>query len=204
MTDINTNVADDDLSGLKTKNAELLNKLKASEKQFRDLEARLNDLQEERETALDTTKSDHEKALAKLQRELEKANGEIKSRDERLGTLLIDNAIKDAMTAAKVAPKHMRAVEALLRQGARIENGEAIAADGTPLGDSMAAYFASDEGKEYAGAPENTGAGATGSSAVASKFTKRPETAAEWNEFMNYANTNKEQADALLNSWNAV
>ncbi|GAA0456706.1 MULTISPECIES: hypothetical protein [Sphingomonas] len=135
---------------------------------------------------------------------IDKLTADLAARDERLGTLLIDNAIKEAMSKNNVHPKHAEAVEAILRTRtkAKIENGEAVTADGTPLNDAMSAYFKSKDALEYVAAPANTGAGTQGSTnRTVGGLTKAPTNAAEMAQFSEIVRANPEQAKAMAKSW---
>lgn len=199
MTDTTTN--DDDTSGLKAKNTELLGKLKAAEKANQTLEERLTAIEQERADAIDSTKSEADKAAAKLQRQIDKLTADLTARDTRLGELLIDNAIKEAITTNNVLPQFAKAVEAMLRTGAKIENGEAIAADGTPLSEATGAFFKSADAKHFVAAPANSGAGATGNTGTATKWTAPP-TLAQMGEWARDAVSNPAEYNALAKGWN--
>lgn len=148
---------------------------------------------------------DIEALKASMQRkhdaELKRLTDQVEAGNKRLGELLIDNSIKDAITTNKVLPHYAKAVEAMLRAGAKIENGEAVTADGTPLSDANAAFFKSADAKHFVEAPHNSGGGAQGSTAKAGALTKAPETAEEYNAFMRLSSENRDQANALAEQW---
>lgn len=198
-TDIETN---DDVSGLKANNTDLKSRLKKEQDKTRDLESRLSALESDRDDALDTSKSEHDKALGKLEKALEKANADLAARDTRLGELLIDNAIKDAITANKVLPEYVRFVDSDLRRGVKIVDGEAVTADGTPFAEARDAFFKSPEARAVVAAPNNGGAGATGSTTrTHTQLTKAPTNAQEMETFGHIVRDNPEQAKALAKGW---
>lgn len=201
MTD-NTNTDADDTSGLKAKNAELLGKLKTADASNKALESRLNSLEDAQNDALDTTKSEADKTQAKLQRQIDKLTGDLTARDTRLGELLIDNAIKEAITTNKVLPQYAKAVEAMLRAGAKIENGEAFGADGSPLTDANAAFFKSADAKHFVSAPDNAGAGAAGNTAPTAGKWAKPPTPAEMTQWGFDAVTDRDFYNAKAREWN--
>lgn len=203
MTDTSTDENTGDESGLKAKNTELLGKLKSANTSIKTLEERLTALESDRDDALDTTKSEHEKALNKLQKALDKANGDLTARDARLGELLIDNAIKDAISTNKVLPQFAKAVEAMLRAGVKIENGEAVSADGTPLADANTAFFKSADAKHFVSAPANAGAGATGNTNTTSagKWSKPPVTGLEIQEWGREAVADPATYNSIAQGW---
>lgn len=127
---------------------------------------------------------------------LTKLTNDLAARDTRLGELLIDNAIKDAITSNNVLPQFAKAVEAMLRAGAKIENGEAVK-DGMPLADATGAFFTSADAKHFVSAPANSGAGATGAQGKGTPLQKAPETAEEWADYMKLANDNPAEAQAF-------
>lgn len=196
MTDTTT-TTDEDTSGLKAKNAELLGKLKTANAAVTDLTSRLTALEEDRDAAIDTTKSDADKALAKIQRQLDKATADLAARDTQLGKLLIDNSINEAIASNNVLPHFAPAVRAMLTAGAKIENGEAFAADGSPLSEATVAFFKSADAKHYVAAPANTGAGAAGNTGKAVMPSKKPETAEEWEAYMKMTVDNPVEASAF-------
>lgn len=205
MTDKTTDTeTNEDVSGLKANNTELRKSLREEKDKTRDLESRLTKIEQEREDAADSTKTEHQKELGKLQRALDKATGDLAARDTRLGELLIDNAIKQAITDNNVLPQFAKAVEAMLRVGVKIENGEALSADGTPLSDANTAFFKSADAKHFVSAPASAGAGAAGNSTVnnAGKWMKPPVTGMEMQEWSRDAVADPVSHNAIAKGWN--
>ncbi|MDD1452646.1 hypothetical protein NHF48_019715 [Sphingomonas sp. H160509] len=187
-----------------TKNKELVAREKAAKTAADEAEAA-------REEAANTAASkagDVEAVKAALEKKhklaLDKLTADIASRDTQLGTLLIDNAIKQAITENNVLPQFAKAVEAMLRAGAKIENGEALSADGTPLSDANTAFFKSADAKHFVSAPASAGAGAAGNSTAsnAAKWTKPPVTGTEMTEWMRDAVADPVSHNSIATSWN--
>ena len=160
---------------LKDKNAELIGEVRTLKA---DKQA-AQDAAEEAANEAATKAGDVEAIKTALEKkhktEIDKLTKSLSERDTKLGELLIDNSIKQAISANNVLPHFVPAVEAMLRAGVRIENGEAFAADGSTLEDAKAAFFKSDAAKHFIAAPINSGAGATGSTTPAGAghgFTK--------------------------------
>jgi len=131
---------------------------------------------------------------------LKKLQDTIDARDKTLNTMLIDTAISTKLGEAGVFPWASEAVSALMKAGAVVRDGQAMVGD-VPLADHIAAYLSSDAGKNYVAAPANGGAGATGSTAKSSKFTKPPETADEWDRFMKLSASSPAETNALADAW---
>lgn len=194
MTD-NTTTTDDDTSGLKAKNADLLKKLNDEKNARKTLEERLQAIEDERDTAkseaaskagdFETLKSQLEK---KHQAELKKLSDANEALGKNLSALKIDGTISDAIAKAGVLPQHVRAVTLMLKDGASMENGEAMV-NGVSLTDHVASFFKSEDAKHYVAAPANSGAGAQGSSATGKGGMIKTLT-----EFMALAKTDKAAA----------
>lgn len=170
MTDNTNTNADDDTSGLKANNAELLKKLKAEKDARKTLEERLQVLEDERDQAqsdaaakagdVDTIKAQLE---AKHAKEIKALTDGKSALEVRLSELLIDNEIKTAITANNVLPQFAPAVTALLKNGAALKDGVAMAGD-VPLADRITAFMSGEEGKYFVAEPVNSGSGAQSSS----------------------------------------
>ena len=195
MTDNTTTATDEDTSGLKAKNADLLKKLNDEKSARKSLEERLQTLEDERDSAqseVATKAGDIETIKTQLEK---KHAAELKKRDDandaltkQLSTLKIDGAISDAIAKNGVLPQFVRAATLELKDGATIENGEAVV-NGVPLADHIATSFKSEAFKHYVAAVANSGAGAQGSSAQASGKVITSMT-----EFMALAKTDKAAA----------
>lgn len=152
-------------SGLKTKNQELLDKNKKLMKGQEidpqtvvDLEAQIDKLQTELSTSQKLAKETG-KSLETLQNELKAETGFTQK-------LLIDNGLTDELVRNGVAPQYLAATKALFAGQAQIvaEGDTRIA----KIGDKAVSEFvkewaASDDGKHFIKAPENSGGGSQGS-----------------------------------------
>lgn len=150
------------ITALENKNKELLKekqKAAADADEARELaeEAAADKAREAKDVdAIEKRLTDkHNKELARLK-------GDLDARDAQLSKMLIDNAIATALTQHNVAPQFAKAVTAMLKMDAKIENGEAMLGD-VAINDGITAYFGSDEGKAFVAAPANSGAAAMGS-----------------------------------------
>jgi hypothetical protein len=188
------------IAKLETKNSELITREKAAKA-----------LADEAETARDKTareaaekSGDIETIKASLIKahtaELKKLTDTNATYEKRLSELLIDNAVKDAITTNNIMPHFAPAVEAMLKMGVEMKNGEAVKGD-MPFTDSITAWMNSADAKHYQSAPANTGSGATGSTAKIGLNNKAPETADEYNAFMKMSAENPAQANGLAESW---
>jgi hypothetical protein len=152
-------------SGLKTKNQELLDKNKKLMKGQEidpqtvvDLEAQIDKLQTELSTSQKLAKETG-KSLETLQNELKAETGFTQK-------LLIDNGLTDELVRNGVAPQYLAATKALFAGQAQIvaEGDTRIAKIGDKaVSDFVKEWAASDDGKHFVKAPENSGGGSQGS-----------------------------------------
>lgn len=156
--------------------------IKALEKTNKDLQAekldaktkadKAEEAREELERQHNEASGDVEKIKADLKKlhdkELKKLQDANAAHEARLSQLLIDNTINEAIAKNGVLPHFAPAVTAMLKLEAKMENGEAVAG-GVPLSDHIQNFFSGDSGKHFVAAPANTGGGAQGSTATASK-----------------------------------
>ena len=174
---------DEEKERLKTKNKELVDREKSA-KTLAD-EAADRAAEAERlaaEKSGDTTKLT-ESLNKKHAAELKKLTDANTAYETRLASLLIDNTINEAIAKNGVLPQYAPAVTALLKSGAKMENGEAFT-NGVPLAEHVTSFFTGDEGRYFVAAPANSGGGAQGS-------TAKPATAiTSVSEFMKLAKEN--------------
>jgi hypothetical protein len=155
---------DEATAGLIAKNQELLGKLKKATKDALIDPAEHQALQDELIKANDK--------IAELAKTTKKATDEAdkmkKALEAEVGfstKLIIDNGLTDSLVGAKVKPEMMKAVKALL-------SGQvALKADGDKrvpvigdksLGEFVAEWSKTDEGKHFVAAPDNSGGGSQG------------------------------------------
>jgi hypothetical protein len=151
--------------GLKTKNQELLDKNKKLMKgqeidpqTIVDLEAQVDKLQAELVTSQKSAKETG-KSLETLQTQLKAETGFTQK-------LLIDNGLTDELVKNGVAPQFLAATKAMFSSQAQIvaEGDTRVAKIGEKsVSDFVKEWAASDDGKHFVKAPENSGGGSQGS-----------------------------------------
>jgi hypothetical protein len=151
--------------GLKTKNQELLDKNKKLMKGQEidpqtvvDLEAQVDKLQAELVTSQKSAKETG-KSLETLQTQLKAETGFTQK-------LLIDNGLTDELVKNGVAPQFLAATKAMFSSQAQIvAEGDTRVAKigGKSVSDFVKEWAASDDGKHFVKAPENSGGGSQGS-----------------------------------------
>lgn len=163
-----------EVEGLKTKNSELLGKLKDQSKVNTDLTARLEALETEKngkdeevlkkagefDKLREQIEKRHKDEIAKLSGERDKLNGQLK-------THVIGEGLTAALVKAKVAPHMMDAVKALILsnyQGEIAEkDGKPFASfDGKAVDEFVTGWAQSDAGKHFIAADSNSGGGSNG------------------------------------------
>jgi hypothetical protein len=197
----NTDTTTEDVSGLKSKNAELLRKLK-------DAETRAKQAEEDAERAAETANSANSTELEKMQKRAEKAERELKAANDRadstaksLRDYRADNAINAAIAAANVDAKHVALLSKALRADVEFSDDGEPTIGGKTV-DAYAKSFFAKDGLSYVRAANNTGGLAKGNDgSKAGDFTKAPETADEYNKFFQLTTTDKAAANALADQW---
>jgi hypothetical protein len=162
-----------DVSGLKTKNVELLAKLKKAETGENNAAevSRLEALIEENKGQLKEANKaikDANKIIIDTQKALETESGVTR-------TLLVDNGLTEALTKANVPVAFLPAVKALLSSKVELKtegNSRVAKVGDKSLGDYITEWSQGDEGKHYVAAPGNGGAGAGGNKVPGQKTSK--------------------------------
>lgn len=171
-TENTTDTSTEDVSGLKTKNAELLRKLKAAEKRAEEAETANEDLADKAAAGDDLAKLQRE--YAKLEKTIADLTGERDTLAADLRTTRVDGAISAAIASGNVRPEMVEAVEAILHRKAQYEDGAATI-DGKSIADFAKSYFSKD-GAHFVRAADNAGADAAGNNGAKSSeahgFTK--------------------------------
>jgi hypothetical protein len=162
---------DEAITGLKNKNTELLSELKKARKDSAIDPEDYNRLKEDKlelEHKLDETN----KLLKLEQSNAEKVKKSYETEAGFTSKLLIDNGLTEALVAAGVKPELMKAAKAMFVNSAVIKaNGEtrtALIGD-KQISDFVKEWSASDEGKHFVLAPNNSGGGANGGGQGAGK-----------------------------------
>lgn len=156
---------DEAVQGLKTKNAELIDKNKKLQKGQEidpqtvvDLENQLDAMKGELTTA--------QKAAKEAAKTAETATKALQAESGFTQKLLVDNGLVSELTKHGVTnPVHLKAAQAMLRSGVQIvadgDNRTAKFGD-KPLADYVKEWATGDEGKHFVAAPSNSGGGAQG------------------------------------------
>ncbi|MGA1849466.1 hypothetical protein VH570_01345 [Sphingobium sp. HT1-2] len=185
-----TDTSTEDVSGLKSKNADL--------KRERDeFKRKLDAAQKLLDEAEDNAAAGDE--LAKLQRDFNRLQSSFNDltaeRDtlaSDLKTTRVDGAISAAIASGNVRPEMVEAVEAIMHRKAVYEDGAATI-DGKSIADFAKTYFAKD-GSHFVRAADNAGADATGNNGAKSvDYSNKPFGLGEYQAMLK---TNPESAKA--------
>ncbi|QQP96541.1 hypothetical protein [Lysobacter enzymogenes] len=155
--------------GLKTKNAELLGKLKKAQKDSAIDPADLEAVERERDD-LRTKLAEQTRLATKATKDLEAATKRAADIDTAYSGSLRDAALTEALTKAGVtSPALLKAAKALLGAQATVadENGARVVKAGDKaIGDFITEWAGSDEGKHFVTAADVSGGGAQGAGRV--------------------------------------
>ena len=160
-------IIESEVSGLKKKNTQLIEKLKKEET---EREAAETELEEVKET-LTKGKPDFEKEKKKLEDKFNKDKKELEDKlaeaTGHINKLVIETGISDALNEAKIAPVHSKTVAAFIKSSNKIDldtSGDTPKAKvgDKPLAEFIKSWAESEEGKHYVAAPDNNGGGAKG------------------------------------------
>ena len=150
-------------SGLKAKNQELLGKLKKAQQGAQIEPAELEAVERERDQ-LKAELSKAQKEASKFAKDVEALTKQVQEAEGFTSKLLVDNGLSDALAKAGVTnPVHQKAVKAMLAGQVQIaaEGDARIPKIGDKaLADYVKEWAASDEGKHFVSAPDNSGGGA--------------------------------------------
>lgn len=168
MSEDNQDQDNSKLEAVLAKNAELLGEVKKLKAQLlKSQEIKPEDYQAIVDE-LDATKAkltDAEKQAKTFKTEAEKFKGLYDGEAAHTAKNLIDSSLTNALIEAKVDPKYMKAVKALIGGDAKVEvDGENRFAKigDKALGEFVKEWSATDEAKHYLAAPVNSGGGAVG------------------------------------------
>lgn len=177
----------DAVEGLKTKNTELLGKLKKAQQGQQIDPADLAAVEQERD-ALKAQLADANKASKKLATEAEAAAKRADTAEGSMTKLLVENGLNDALAKAGVTnPVHQKAAKAMLATQVQIadDNGAKVPKVGEKaLAEFITEWAGSDEGKHFVTAPDTAGGGAHGTSGnpppTGSKSSMSPQAKADF------------------------
>ena len=161
---------DEEVTGLKRKNAELIRTNKRLKQgvdgveQLDELQGRIDELQEE------NTKLQKEGERIKKQsvKQIDELQTQLQSEQGAVSSLLVDHGLTEALTKAGVKnPAYVKAAKALLRDKVKVvaDGGERKAfVEDKALAEFVTEWSQGDEGKEFIASSGNSGGGAGGSS----------------------------------------
>lgn len=201
-TETNVDTSTEDVSGLKTKNADLVRRLKAAEDRAKTAELEAENALDTASTAAGDELSKIQRAYAKLEKQVADLTGERDTFASELRTTRVDNEVSKAIASSNVRPELVPAVEALLLRQASYEDGVATI-NGKSIADAAKSFFSSKDGSHYVRAPESSGSGSTGATTVdTSGWKDAPSTAEEFNRYMKLTVDDPSAATALATKWN--
>ncbi|QCI92594.1 hypothetical protein [Novosphingobium sp. EMRT-2] len=186
------------ISKLEAKNSELISEKQKAKDAADAAESERDAAEEEKARTSNDLKALEEKLTAKHAKEMAKIAKENEGYRSQLNTLLIDNSISAAMDAHNVLPQFKKAVTAMIKAEAKLDNGEAMAG-GMALTDYISQFVTSDDGKHFVSAPANSGGMVTNvnpASSVAHGYTK-DNFNSRVGEWMMLAKTDPAQAKAI-------
>ena len=158
-------------AGLIAKNQELLGKVKKLQKDAAIDPAEYQALSEAKDTA-EAKLAEALKTVKQATAQAEKDRKALEAETGYVSKLLIDNGLTDALLKAGVKPEMSKAVKAMLagQVSLKVEGDKRLAVVGDKaLGDFVAEWAQSDEGKHFVAAPANQGGGANGGAQGAGK-----------------------------------
>lgn len=188
---------DEDTSGLKAKNADLLKKLKAAEKRAEAAEAAKEDAAEEAKNASADDLTKAQTRITRLERDLEAANKRADSAESGLKTYKAETEIAKAIAANNVNSEDVRAVTALFKMDMEMDDDGNPTIEGKPLADYAKSYFAKD-GLKYVRAADNSGGGALGNDGTKPSQYNIKSAADITPELMKLATTNPAEYNAIV------
>ncbi|KAA9018294.1 hypothetical protein [Sphingobium limneticum] len=194
QTTTTTDALDEDTSGLKAKNADLVKRLAAAQKRAEDAE---REKTEAEENAANEKRSDLEKAnkqIEKLTKDLATANGATADATKALHSYKAETEIGKLLVSHKVQPDDAPMVTAYIKSLMAIDDDGNPTFEGSDAATFGKAYFTG-AGKRYTAAPDNSGGGSTGFDG-----TKAPRMTADnmnWSELAKIHLNNPEEARAI-------
>jgi len=178
-----TETSTEDASGLKNKNRELHGIIKSLEAKVAKL---TDDVEEAADNARAETGTELDKAnrqITKLTKERDEALTRADKSDKGLREFRASNALTTAIAAANVHSEDVALVSKALRADIEFDDNGEPTIEGKSIESYTKSFFAS-AGKKYVRAADHDGGGASGSDgSKATRWSKLPQTQAEWAEF---------------------
>lgn len=157
------------VDGLKTKNTELLGKLKKAQAGQQIDPADMAAVEQERD-ALKAQLVDATKTVKQATKDADAATKRAEAAEGSMTKLLVDNGLSEALAKAGVTnPVHQKAAKAMLAAQVQVvdDNGaKAPKVGDKALADFISEWAGSDEGKHFVAAPNASGGGSQGGSRV--------------------------------------
>lgn len=165
-----TAAAEEATKGLKSKNEELLGKLKKEKEDRDELQKKIDEAEEAKAKAEEEAvlkSGDIEKITKQMEEKYNKLLDEkdtvLSETQTRLNKEVIDKGLTDALTQAGVAPQFIEDLRIAIKAKHKGEvTADGATLDGKPITDYVSEWSQSDQGKHYLSAPENGGGGAQG------------------------------------------
>lgn len=155
-----TAMTEETVLGLKSKNEELLKKLKsgkASQAELLEMQAQLEEIEQEKLRA-----SEDWNALEKnLQGKMEKLQSKHSEQEAALTRAIMERDLTSELVKANVAPHYLEAAKAMHGSQVAYADGKTMVGD-KPLSEFVSEWASSDDGKFFVAAPSNSGGGAPG------------------------------------------
>jgi len=166
------------VSGLKSKRDELLQKVSGFKQvDTSELES-LREFKSQADIQAEALKGNYDKALKMFEETQTAKLTELSTAKEQaektIEKLLIDNGLSAALDGVKIMPDAKEAATALFRSRAKLD-GEQALIDGKPLSEAITEWAATDQGKFFIQAANNSGGGAQGSTSTTAKGKARGE-----------------------------
>ncbi len=182
-TETTTETSSEDTSGLKKNNAELKRERDEWKRKAEAAEREKTEAEENAANANMDEVTRLKSQITKLTGDLEKANGKAADATKFFHSYKAETEIAKLLIAHKVQPDDAPMVSAYIKSMMVLDaDGQMTIQDQSP-DDFGKAYFSA-AGKRYTSAPDNSGGGSTGFDGTkASKWTKAPQTPAEFDEF---------------------
>lgn len=124
--------------------------------EYHDLKNGLIKGQESAKEIREKIDASYKKQIAELQAERDNARGDVEK-------YIKTGELQKAMIENNIGKPYMTAVEAMLRDKVKVEEGK-VFMDERPIGEALKDWANSEDGKHYVSAPQNTGGGANGKS----------------------------------------
>lgn len=178
-----TETSTEDTSGLKSKNAELLKKLKAAEKRAEDAERAAEDAAESAKAETGSELDKANRTITKLQNDLNAALSRADNTDKAYRNYRATAAINEAIATNNVDSDHASVLARAFKHDIEFtDEGEPLI-EGKAVADYFKGYFAK-EGLRYVRADKNGGGASQGyDGGKAATWSKLPSTNDEWAEF---------------------